>query len=106
MTEEQAIYEAAAIEAMHTGMYADLEYTPIAERLPELVRAEDVAALRTRVAELEAQLAAVPVDALLRYCHYAEARSYPDASATARGVGAGTRSAGAAPCMCLCNTRR
>jgi len=40
----------------------DLEYTPVAERLPELVRASEVADLRARVAELEAQLAGVPIE--------------------------------------------
>ena len=34
----------------------DLEYTPFIERLPELVRASEVAALRERVAELEAAI--------------------------------------------------
>ncbi len=59
--------EAELIARMHTEWASgapDLEYTPIADKLPELVRAEEVAALRARVAELERQLAAVPVGAI------------------------------------------
>ena len=96
MTPEQ--YELAAIDAMVTqwgnvgpddaGIVfpqlraeeqpaPDLEYTPIADKLPELVRAEEVAALRARVAELERQLDAVPVEAILRYLDHMWACSYP-----------------------------
>ena len=71
MTENRAAYEAATLEAMHTGDYAaltayartiadvddapeppDLEYTPITAPLPELVRPADVAALREEAARL------------------------------------------------------
>ena len=48
-------HEAATIAAMHEqAAPPDLEYTPIADRLPELVRASEIADLRARVAELEA----------------------------------------------------
>ena len=58
VTETRAAHEAATIEAMHTGDYSapDLEYTPIVDKLPELVRPAEVAALRQRVVELEAAL--------------------------------------------------
>ena len=72
--------EAELIARMHTEWASgapDLEYTPITAPLPELVRAEDVAALRARVAELERQLDAVPVEAILRYLDHTWARSYP-----------------------------
>ena len=69
MTEEQAIYEAATLEAMHTGDYAaltayartvadvddapeppDLEYTPITTKLPPVTG--EVAALREQITQL------------------------------------------------------
>ena len=87
MTPEQR--EAELIEGMHTGWAngsaPDLEYMPIVTPLPELVRAEELAALReeysrlyvmwenamatvraerARVAELERQINAVPVGAI------------------------------------------
>ena len=83
MTETRAAYEAATLEAMHTGDYAaltayartvadvdgepeppDLEYTPITAPLPAVVDAAEVAELRARIAELEAWIAAVPLDAI------------------------------------------
>jgi len=51
--------EAELIARMHTEWASgapDLEYTPIAAPLPELVRPAEVAALRQRVVELEAAL--------------------------------------------------
>ena len=63
MTPEQR--EAELIAAMHEGRApVDMEYTPIAAPLPELVRPAEVAAMRARITELEAELAAVPVDAI------------------------------------------
>ena len=54
MTKNAAAYEAAIIESMHTGWAApDLEYTPITDPLPALVRREELDAMRARVAELE-----------------------------------------------------
>ena len=44
--------EAELIQAMHEQRAPDLEYTPITAPLPELVRAEDVAALREEAARL------------------------------------------------------
>lgn len=71
MTEPRAAYEAATIEAMHTGDYAaltayactvadvddapDLEYTPITAPLPAVADAAEVAELRGRIAELESE---------------------------------------------------
>ena len=55
MTEQRAAYEAATIEAMHAQaapVAPDLEYTPIADKLPELVRPAEVAALREEAARL------------------------------------------------------
>ena len=55
MPTNRAAHEAAIIESMHTGDYTapDLEYTPIPDPLPELVRREELDAARARVAELE-----------------------------------------------------
>ena len=56
MTEQRAAYEAATIEAMHAQaapVAPDLEYTPIPDPLPRLVRREELDAMRARVAELE-----------------------------------------------------
>ena len=59
VTETRAAYEAAIIEAMHTQAAPvapeppDLEYTPIPDPLPRLVRREELDAARARVAELE-----------------------------------------------------
>ena len=54
MTKNAAAYEAAIIESMHTGWAApDLEYTPITDPLPALVRREELDAARARVADLE-----------------------------------------------------
>lgn len=68
--------EAELIARMHTEWASgapDLEYTPITDPLPAVVRAEEVAALRARVAELERQLDAVPVDAIRRYFEHSDA---------------------------------
>ena len=134
--------EAELIQAMHEERAPDLEYTPVLDRLPELVRPADLAALRAdlktqqeinrllrfenetldanlalergendrlrlinervgnevityglanddlrgRIAELDAQLAAVPVGALLRYCEHAEPRGYPGAVSDLRAI--------------------
>lgn len=48
----------------------DLEYTPIASRLPELMRASEVADLRERLAELEGLLSAAPADELRRWLEH------------------------------------
>ena len=55
MPTNSAAHEAAIIESMHTGDYTapDLEYTPIPDPLPRLVRREELDAMRSRVAELE-----------------------------------------------------
>ena len=47
VTETRAAYEAATLEAMHTGDYTapDLEYTPIPDPLPQIVPASEAAAL-------------------------------------------------------------
>ena len=52
MTETRAAYEAATIEAMHTGDYTapDLEYTPISAPLPRLVRREELDAAKADLA--------------------------------------------------------
>ena len=48
MTETRAAYEAVTLEAMHTGDYTapDLEYTPISAPLPQMVRREELEAMR------------------------------------------------------------
>lgn len=53
----------------------DLEYTPIVEPLPALAAAAEVEALRSRIVELEAKLAAVPGYA----AYYAEEANEGDA---------------------------
>ena len=63
-------HEAASVAAMHAQTAPDLEYTPICDRLPELVRTSEVASLRARVAELEELLTAAPVDELRRWLEY------------------------------------
>ena len=64
--------EPELLEAMHTGDYTapDLEYTPIPDPLPRLVRREELDAAKARIATLEAKLAAVPVDAVRRLRAY------------------------------------
>ena len=71
MTETRAAYEAATLEAMHTGDYAaltayartvadvdgepeppDLEYTPITAPLPAVADAAEVARLREQITQL------------------------------------------------------
>ena len=48
MTETSAAYEAATLEAMHTGDYTapDVEYAPSPDPLPRLVRREELDAMR------------------------------------------------------------
>lgn len=51
MTKNAAAYEAAIIEAMHTGWAApDLEYTPITAPLPQMVRREELDAAKADLA--------------------------------------------------------
>ena len=52
MTDEQHAAEAATVEAMHTGDYSapDLEYTPIPDPLPAVVRREELDAARADLA--------------------------------------------------------
>ena len=51
MSTNTAAHEAATIEAMHTGDYTpDLEYTPITDPLPALVRREELDAARDDLA--------------------------------------------------------
>ena len=51
MTKNAAAYEAAIIESMHTGWAApDLEYTPITDPLPALVRREELDAAKADLA--------------------------------------------------------
>ena len=56
VTETRAAYEAATLEAMHTGDYTapDLEYTPISDPLPRLVRREELDAARAEIEHLRA----------------------------------------------------
>ena len=52
MTKNAAAHEAATIESMHTGDYTapDLEYTPIPDPLPRLVRREELDAAKADLA--------------------------------------------------------
>ena len=74
MTEQRAAYEAATIEAMHTGDYAaltayactvadvddapDLEYTPITAPLPAVADAAEVARLHEQITQLHCDYSA------------------------------------------------
>ena len=120
MTETRAAYEAATLEAMHTGDYTapDMEYTPIPDPLPRLVRREELDAMRgerdslgiecallraerdqlrgirdsleLRVRELDAWIAAVPSGGLIDYYYGSGALSY-DAREARPVVGAWIR---------------
>ena len=120
MTETRAAYEAATLEAMHTGDYTapDMEYTPIPDPLPRLVRREELDAMRgerdslgiecallraerdqlrgirdsleLRVRELDACIAAVPSGGLIDYYYGSGALSY-DAREARPVVGAWIR---------------
>ena len=57
MPTNRAAHEAAIIESMHTGWAApDLEYTPISDPLPQLVRREELDAMRGDLAACAAML--------------------------------------------------